>query len=120
MRYKVTQKGVWLDAAVLRKVFPSLQWSLYFRDGSLTHGGEADSDGRGLANVLKDFGFAVASDVVRHLEVAKGTWRGGGGQKSCFFALYSSKYSLMLLTDQTGIMLPKHFLLTMPHFCPQT
>lgn len=69
-----SEKGVWLDAALLRKVFPSLQWSL-----SLTHGGEADSDGRGLANVLKDFGFAVASDVVCHLEVAKGTWGGGGG-----------------------------------------
>lgn len=40
----------------------------------LTHGGEADSDGRGLANVLKHFGFAVASDVMRHLKVAKGTY----------------------------------------------
>lgn len=40
----------------------------------LTHGGEADSDGRGLSNMLKHFGFAVASDVMRHLEVAKGTY----------------------------------------------
>lgn len=37
----------------------------------LTHGGEADSDGRGLAHMFKHLGLAEASDVVSHLKVAK-------------------------------------------------
>lgn len=55
----------------------------------LTHSGEADSDGRGLANMLKHFGFAVATDVVCHLEVAKGTYGAGReeAKKCCFFVL---------------------------------
>lgn len=37
----------------------------------LTHGGEADSDGCRLANMFKQFGLAIASDVMSHLKVAK-------------------------------------------------
>lgn len=37
----------------------------------LTHSGEADSNWCSLANMLKHFGFAVASDVMSDLKVAK-------------------------------------------------
>ena len=37
----------------------------------LTHGGEANSDRCLFANVLKQLGFAVACDVMGHLQVAK-------------------------------------------------
>lgn len=40
----------------------------------LTHGGEADSDGRRLAHVFKQFGLAIAGDVMSHLKVAKRSW----------------------------------------------
>lgn len=61
----------------------------------LTHGGEANSDGCGLANMLKHFCFAVATDVMCHLEVAKGTCGvgvgvgmvGEGQKKCCFFVI---------------------------------
>lgn len=39
--------------------------------GVLTHSGEADSNWCSLANMLKHFGFAVASDVMSDLKVAK-------------------------------------------------
>lgn len=37
----------------------------------LTHGGEADSDGCRLPDMFKHLGFAIASDVMSHLKVAK-------------------------------------------------
>lgn len=37
----------------------------------LTHSGEANSNGRSLADVLKHLGLAVTTDVVSHLKVAK-------------------------------------------------
>ncbi len=37
----------------------------------LTHSGEADSNRCTLADMLKHFGLAVASDVVSHLKVTK-------------------------------------------------
>lgn len=40
----------------------------------LTHGGEADSDGRCLADMFKQFGLAIAGDVMSHLKVAKRSW----------------------------------------------
>lgn len=38
---------------------------------NLTHGGEADGDWCSLANMLKQFCLAVASDVMSHLKVTK-------------------------------------------------
>lgn len=40
----------------------------------LTHSGEADSNWCSLADMLKHFGFAVASDVMSDLKVAKRPW----------------------------------------------
>lgn len=42
--------------------------------GLLTHGGEAESDGRCLADMLKQFGLAIAGDVMSHFKVAKRSW----------------------------------------------
>ena len=37
----------------------------------LTHSGEADSDRCSLADMLKQLGLTVASDVMSHLKVTK-------------------------------------------------
>lgn len=39
----------------------------------LTHSGETDSDRCSLADMFKQFGLAVARDVVSHLKATKGS-----------------------------------------------